>query len=269
MAVNSDVHIYVDSYLGEGDETVRLAVVPFVVVLYPDFQREKKRHHESMAADLDRTAYIFPTVLLFEGRYLGVDGQQRIEGLKLRGETEGVVHLVENVASYKRAAEIYVRMNRDRKNLDSYEKFVGSHAAHDPGTLTIHTILQEFDWHAAKSAAGADHIPAGAAITIHKRYGDEILRRTCSISRRAWGEENARESREARTLLGLSAFLKNYFEEIDDATLVVALRKVHPSSVLSKVQGDTMPGNYNARYIAYMKTLYNKTAVGRKVRRLR
>lgn len=262
------IPLAVDVYAGERNETIRLATLPLDEIRIPDFQREKKRHHAAIAAEFDRTAYAFPLILIFDDVYMCVDGQQRVEALRMRGELEATMLVIEGVTSQKRAAEIYVRVNRDRKNLNAYEKFVGSHAAQDPGTRAITKILEDCSLRAGKSAGVEDHVPAGAVTSIYNRYGGDILLRTLEIRELAWGNENARESRESRTLSGLAAFLKCYFDELDDGHLVDVLRKIHPSSVLSRVEGHTSPGTLSTRYAAFVKTLYNKAARG-KVRRLR
>jgi hypothetical protein len=248
---------------GEKSETVRLVSMPVDDIEIPEFQREKKAHHLKIAGEFDRTAYSFPLIIDLNGRYIATDGQQRLEALRILGEENATVLLIEGVRSPERAAAIYLLVNRDRKNLNAFEKFVGAHASKDRGTLEIKKILDGYGLRVAKSAGAETHVPAGAVTSIYNRRGGGVLDRTLLVRELAWGAENARESREGKTLLGLSAFLASYFDRVDDNRLVDVLRKHHPSSVLSKVEGPNDGGSRDARFSDYIRNLYNKQARGK------
>lgn len=249
--------IYVTTYEGEPGETARLAQLPVASIFIPIYQRERKAHHQKIAGEFDRTGYLIPLVLAFQGEYAGIDGQQRLAALDVLGVKVATVMLIEGVETQKRASQLYLLYNRDRRGLDAYEKFTGAYAAEDPGTHEQAATLREFNLVAGKSASSSNSVPAGAVVAIHTRFGNDVLARVLMVRELSWGASNERESREAKTLLGLATFMRSYFDAVDDNVLVDVLRKQHPASLLSKVNGHE-GGSFETRYSDYVRDLYNK-----------
>lgn len=245
---------------GLGEETISLALVRIADVAMPGFQRARKeRHIEKIAGEFDPTGYIFPVVALFQNELVCIDGQQRIAALELRGDAEAGVLLIEGVTDRKRLARIYLMINRDRKLLSAFEKYIGAVDAADRGTVNAKKTTEEFGLHIGQSASRNGAVPAGAVLRIQAMGGTELLRRVYRVRGESWNGEV--EANESKTLLGLAQFLKRYDEKIDEQRLISILRKRHPASILDAVYGRADAAKVT--YPDYLRDQYNKGQRGK------
>jgi Family of unknown function (DUF6551) len=237
MPTTAPQHTFVTVYQGEPGETVQLASLLISEVEMPGFQRDRKRYFiDKVAAEPDKTAFVFPIVAYFKGHYICIDGQQRLAGWEQKGDIAATVLLIGGITKQERLAEIYLKINRDRKLLDAFEKFIGAVAAKDRGTLEIERVAGEFNLEISRKASASGKIPAGATTQIYSRGGPDLLRRVLRIRELSWGGNGAHETNEGRTLLGLASFVRRYDEKIDDDRLIKILRKNHPGYILTAVQ---------------------------------
>lgn len=248
-------------YNGEGKETIRLARLRLDEILTPIFQRDRLiKQIEKFAGDFDKTAYAFPTVALFHGNYIDLDGQQRLASCELRGDEEVAVMLVEGVATKERLAELFLKINRDRKLLTSFQKFVGALEAKDPGAVAMQKLVGEYDLTMSKSASQYGHVPTGSIVTIYERGGAEQLERTLRIRQQAWGATPSREAHEGKTLVGLATFIGRFYEHIEDERLVTVLRKLHPAYILTMTDKSS---EQKVSYAEFLRREYNRGLRGK------
>lgn len=246
---------------GQFGETVYLATLAIARIEMPTFQRERLLVHiDKIASEWDATAYAFPCVALFEGRLICIDGQQRLAALQKQGEHHATVHVVVGIASEERLAELFLRINRDRKLLNAFRKFVAALHANDAGALEIDTILRKFGKEAATKATASGKVPAGSIARIYDLGGGELLSRVLMIIENAWGNLDVREAYEGKTLVGLATFLRRYWEKINDQRLVGLLRGHYPGYILQAVEKrQANPMTYSD----YLREQYNKGLRGK------
>lgn len=246
--------------IGEGDELISIAIAAIAAIAMPGFQRSRKeRHIEKIASEFDATGYVFPVVALFNDELICIDGQQRLAALELRGETSAAVLLIEGVKDRKRLAQIYLMINRDRKLLSAFEKYIGAVDAADRGTVQAKKITEQFGLHIGRAASRNGSVPAGAVVQIWSLGGGALLERVYRVRQESWNGEV--ESNEAKTLLGLARFLKRYDEKVDEQHLISELRKRHPASMLDAVYGRADMAKIS--YADYLRDLYNKGLRGK------
>jgi hypothetical protein len=256
MPTTTPKHQFVTVYQGEPGETVQLCSLLISEIEMPGFQRDRKRHFiDKVAAEPDMTAFVFPIIAYFKGHYVCIDGQQRLAGWEQKGEPSAIVLLIGGITRQERLADIYLKINRDRKLLDAFEKFIGALAAKDRGTLEIEGVAGEFGLEIARKASATGKIPAGATTQIYSRGGPDLLRRVLRIRELSWGSNGAHETNEGRTLLGLASFVRRYDEKIDDNRLVKTLRKNHPGYILTAVQRHE---GGELSYSDFLREEYNK-----------
>lgn len=249
------------TYEGELGEVVAMVSLNPDVIEIPAFQRDRiPREVQKIAAEWDRTIFIFPMVAYFRGHYLALDGQQRIAAAQLRGEQQIAILLVVGIRTEKRLAAIYLGKNRDSRLLDAFQKYVGALAAVEHGSVEIRDCLNGWGLEAAKAANATGRVPIGALVTIHERGGTALLDRVLKIRAHAWGELNAREANEGKTLLGLAGFLKRYWDNVDDSRLIQKLRKHHPALFLSLTHPRSTP---RTTYVAELEKVYNSGLRGK------
>lgn len=249
-------------YDGREGESVSMVSIPLGAIEIPTFQRERKqRHIQKIFAEWDETAYVFPLVALFEDRFLVLDGQQRLAAAEMLSLERVVVLLVQGVRSKDRLAEIFLHCNRDRKLLGPFEKYLAAVDANERGSVEIKLKLAEYGFVGAKSAAVNGKLPIGAVVQIHERGGVEYLDRVLMVRSLAWGDTPSREANEARTLLGLHAFLRRHWDKIDDDHLVKVLSRHHPGYLLQAT--DPERGSFRAAYADYLEREYNRGRRGK------
>lgn len=240
-----------------------MASITIASVEIPPFQRDRIQPHiEKMAAEWDETAYAFPHVAVFEGGLICIDGQQRLAACEKRGKETAIVVLIDGVRTKERLANLFLKINRDRKLLNAFQKFIAAHYSKDRGSLEIARIVKQFGLEVSKSATANGKIPAGAITQIHEFGGGEILTRTLRIREMAWGATASREANEGKTLLGLGRFLKRYTDKVDDERLISILAKQHPGYILQAI--DRRRGiSQITTYSDYLRDQYNKGLRGK------
>lgn len=243
-------------YFGRGTETVRMALLRIAMIDIPTFQRDRKNDFiQKVAAEPDETAFIFPIVVTFQDHYVCIDGQQRLAAWEANGMEEATVLLIEGIDKAERLADIFLKINRDRKLLNALEKYIGALASKDKGTLGIQRLVEDFDLEVGHAATANGKVPAGAVARIQERGGVDLLQRTLMIREMAWGGLGAREANEGKTLLGLASFLRKYDDKINDDRLVAILRRQHPGFVLSAIERNR---GERISYADYLREHYNK-----------
>lgn len=249
-------HAFVKVYKGQNGETVQLASILISEIEMPGFQRERKKHAiGKIAGEPDWTAFVFPIVAFYHGHYICIDGQQRLAGWEQMGEVSATVHLIGGITKQERLAALYLKINRDRKLLDAFEKHIGALASKDLGSIEIEKVVEEFGLEVSRKASVTGKIPAGATTHIYNRGGAALLRRVLRVRGLAWEELHAHEANEGRTLLGLTSFLQRHWEKVDDDRLVKVLRKQHPSYILTAIHHHT---GGELSYSDYLRDQYNR-----------
>jgi len=251
-----------NSYAAQGDEEIRLVRMPLDPILTDEYQRDRKKAHiEKIAAEFDPTAYAFPIVAEFQDSYFVLDGQQRLAACEKLGHERVFVLLIEGVKTRDRLAEIFLRFNRDRKLLDSLEKYAAARIAKDRGVLSVGVILSDFNQEPAKSASVNGRVPIGAVMQIFDQGGKELLERVLRVKTQAWGNAPSKEQNEGKTLLGLALFLRRHWETVDDGRLISILSKHHPGYLLEA--SDQERGSFKIAYAKHLFQLYNRGIRGK------
>jgi hypothetical protein len=245
-------------YQGEGHETVRLALVVRTAIDVPPFQRDRKaKKIATMAAEFDKTAYVFPLVALFKGRMILLDGQQRHAVTEMHGTDKITVLLIEGIKTEARLAALYLLKNRDTTLLTSFEKFIGALAAKDRGTLDIERIVKAQGLRVDKAASANGHVPSGVIVWIHELGGNDLLERTLETVTLAWGGCACKETYEADTLRGVFTFIRRYGDKVDQDRLVRRLQTQHPAAILQHVQAGRGRKAKVITYSDYLRKTYN------------
>lgn len=249
----------VSTYQGKAGETVTMAEIRVDTIVIPPFQRDRIRGHiQKLAAEWDETAYAFPVIAFFRDHFVCIDGQQRLAAAEERGQERATVLLILGVTSPSRMAELFLLLNRDRRLLNPFQKFVAALESKDTGTITADRIVTAANLEVGKSATIGGKIPAGAVWRIYGMGGKNLLQHVLDVREAAWGATPSRERNEAATLLGLASFLKRYSEKVDMERLVRVLAKHHPGYLLQAVS--TVP---TQSYADYLRDQYNRGLRGK------
>lgn len=183
------------------------------------------------ARNFDWDIFGVPLVSYRDGEYWVVDGQHRVEVLKIIG-VETVLCQVLSGLSYEEEADKFVKLNTDHRVLNASQKFHGKVESKNKDALTIRDILKENNLTYARHLCEENMNAVSAIATVERLYnekGAKHLARVISILKEAWyGDKSAFK---CSILVGMSTFLSNS-RGINDGVLVSALERRMPNDII-------------------------------------
>lgn len=160
-----------------------------------------------------------------DGTYWVIDGQHRVEALRILG-IGSVMCLVEETEDQATEALVFMLRNT-RKEVLAFDKFRARLTAHDPDVVAIDAACRAYGFPLAKSGAGAfscvatvERIWRGLNAMTAER-GPATLKATLGLMRSAWGATLPRPSGDIT--LALATFLDRYGDKVDTNRLALKL----------------------------------------------
>lgn len=202
-------------------------------ICIPDYQRARLSMSliKKYAENFDWDIFGVPLVSYRNGKYYAVDGQHRLEVLKMLG-IETVLYQVLTGLTYEEEADKFVRLNVDHKLLNAADKFHGKVESKDKSSLCIRDILKSNNLTYSKILSEKNTTTVFAIRTveiIYNKKGGEHLNRLLNILKNAWyGEPSAFSS---IMMQGMSTFLSNS-RGINEGILVSALERKMPKDII-------------------------------------
>lgn len=206
-----------------------------------------------------------PLVSYRDGQYWIVDGQHRVEVLKLLG-IQTVLCQVLTGLNYEEEAMKFVSLNSEHKNLNASEKFHGKVEGRDNGAVEIYNIMTQNGLSYSKKCCKNGGQPVSAIACVEKIYkekGASHLNRVLNILIQACCGEKA--AFQACILFGLSTFLSTS-RGVSDGILISCLEKKGAGYVKLKAQMEASEngvsssggGGSNFNYVAkVIRDLYH------------
>lgn len=184
----------------------------------PRLQRELRPGWAAqIAADFDPDRFTPPLVNKHGNRYFVIDGQHRVEAMRLMGwEDQQVQCWVYDNLSDAEASDLFLWHN-DRKAVGSFDKFRIAIEAGRTMETDINRIVL------AKGLKVAQGVPGGISATtaLGKVYGlgEGVLGRTLKISNGAYGDEGLK----AHVIEGIGLLCARYNGELNDEEAIARL----------------------------------------------
>ena len=206
----------------------------------PSYQRCVKPNHKKIARDFDPNALGVPLVGQREDHSLWiVDGQQRVEALKLLGKVNVRVEVFASKGP-EHEAHVFKLVNCNRTKLHSLEEFWAKVRALDDDSLILKRTVEQEGFKIVgrgnERLSGKDGSETNglACVNTLARYlhlhGPDAVRFALRIVRTHWGSDpNARTS---HVLAGLSRFWSGHRDDLDEARLGARLVTTTPSKIL-------------------------------------
>ena len=197
---------------------------------------------------------ITPVVVSFrDGKFNVVDGQHHIEAMRQKaGGLDVIVPcIIHTGMTYEQEAELYARLDRDKKRLTlrQYTKAVVE-AGSDANIMEVKRLTEEvgFIWALGEPTGEPFEIaPIRALINAHRLLGSEGFSRMLTLMAGAWrGMPN---SLKASMLSGMALFLKTYEAELNDWTFIRRMSIVSPEEIIYLGRIETDVGLRFARII--------------------
>lgn len=198
-----------------------------------DYQRTRLSMEivKRYAKDFDWDIFGVPLVSYRDGKYWVVDGQHRVEVLKILG-IETVLCQVLSGLSYEEEAAKFVKLNTEHKVLNANQKFHGKVEAKDSDALSIRDIMKQNNLTYAKHLRGQNETVVSAIATVERIYnkkGSAHLNRVLNILKQAWYGDNSAFN--CAVMVGLSTFLSNS-RGVQDGILISTLERRMPNDII-------------------------------------
>lgn len=203
-----------------------------------DYQRNfvSMQKVKEYAENFDWDIFETPLISFRDGEYWIVDGQHRIEVLKILGVETVFCKVLTNL-NYQQEALKFNKLNTARRILNACDKFHSRVEAEDCKALSIAKILEEYDLTYSNRTKARKHYDKITAITvvenIYNEGGADHLSRVLRVLKEAWYGEPAAFGRDM--MQGLSTFFKNS-RGVNDGILVSCLERRMPKDVLTSAK---------------------------------
>ena len=197
---------------------------------------------------------VTPVVVSFrDGKFNVVDGQHHIEAMRQKAGGRDVIVpcIIHTGMTYEQEAELYARLDRDKKRLTlrQYTKAVVE-AGSDANILEVKRLTEGvgFIWALGEPTGEPFEIaPIRALINAYQLLGGEAFARMLSLMAGAWrGTPN---SLKASMLSGMALFIKTYGTELHDRTFIRRMSLVSPDEIIRLGRIETDVGLRFARII--------------------
>lgn len=233
------------------EREARLVWVPIPQMrVSPMAQRELNNARVSgLAAEFDLEQLGTPTVNERDGLYYVIDGQHRVEALRLMGWGDQSVQCWSYAGlTETEEAEKFLKLN-DVLAVHGFAKFrVGVHAGREE-EVDIDRIVRGQQLHISQDKKNGSIGCVGTLRRVYRRSGPATLARTLGIIREAYGDPGL----EASVVDGLGLLCHRYSAELDDIRAIERLGGAHGgvNGLLGKAENlRRQTGNPKAHCIA-------------------
>lgn len=234
-------------------------ISPDLIVIDKRYQRDRKNTLiQQIAQSPSWKAFGVPVCFKREnGFYYCADGQQRIAGVMSSEKPPKTIPIVWfPLDDVEDEAEVFVRINEWRKQLQPIEKHKGKVLAQDPAALAVERAVLQAGYSIGGGTTHADNprtIQAVAGINvIYNRIGEEGLIQSLVCIRDAWPDDGAGVS--THILRGVAELIEEQGEAYNRAKLTAALRKTTPAQVLRKA--DEMRFDYGGTKLSNVRRAF-------------
>lgn len=197
---------------------------------------------------------VTPVVVSFrDGKFNVVDGQHHIEAMRQKAGGRDVIVpcIIHTGMTYEQEAELYARLDRDKKRLTlrQYTKAVVE-AGSDANILEVKRLTEDvgFIWALGEPTGEPFEIaPIRALINAYQLLGGEGFARMLSLMAGAW--QGMPNSLKASMLSGMALFIKTYETELHDRAFIRRMSLVSPDEIIRLGRIETDVGLRFARII--------------------
>ena len=182
------------------------------------------------AQNFDYDVFGVPLVSQRDGSYWIVDGQNRVEALKLKG-IKTVLCQVLHGLSYEEEAMKFVKLNTDRTVLSANQKFHARVESGEEKAFKIAEIIHKNDLTYGRNSNKRNDNQIGAISCIERimgSHGEKHLDRVLRTIKKSWC--GTADSLNRDILVGVSTFFEEN-KRVNETILISALERTTPQSI--------------------------------------
>lgn len=204
----------------------------------PKAQREfKEAHAAELAADFDLEAMGFPVVSLRDGNHYVVDGQHRVEALKMIGWGDQSIQCeVYEGLTEAEEADLFLRRDR-RRAIQAFDRFRIAVVAEREQETDIDRIVRAMGLKVSTDQSDTSIAAVGALNKVYRAGGHKVLARDLKILRDSFPGDVTAFRREM--IEGLGLVCQRYNGELNDSELTAKFAGLRggAQTVLRKAEG--------------------------------
>jgi hypothetical protein len=172
------------------------------------YQRTTRDAHVAdIAKNFDEAKVGTLTVSFRDGKYYIIDGLHRSKALKANGYTHALAIVLTGL-TYEQEAELFRRLNKDKREVSTFDDFRAGLEAKDETCVTISEIVKNNGFQIGKSKTFYCIQSIKALFDIVADYGAEVLDDTLCLLANTWG--GIQRASVSEFLLGTAEFVSRY-----------------------------------------------------------
>jgi hypothetical protein len=190
---------------------------------------------KKIAAEYDETLMGLIVVDKRDGTYHIIDGQHRVYAANILRIPMVMCQIHEGL-TYEEAANLFVKLNRNRRGLLAFDYFKALYEAKDEKIVKIWSLVESVGFSISRGS-GTNKVQAINCITnIYEKNGADHLLKVLKSIKDIWlGNE---KSLNKLVISGMSEFIDVYGKGINERLFVEHLRKVEPYKITSIAESD-------------------------------
>ncbi len=174
-----------------------------------------------------------------DGLYV-IDGQHRQASALERGDIDQLPCMISRYASLAEEAEMFVRMNRARRQMNRLDDFHAAQVSGDSDAVAVANLIESVGFSVSRRTGSASWVPGEVAFTssistIRRKHGDGIVRDTLQMMADAFPDE--RLTAGSSIFTALCRTIINPPPELDRDRLFRALLKFNMAGWASFLKG--------------------------------
>lgn len=191
-------------------------------------------------------------------RFAVVDGQHRWAAAKLLDIPPALVANIHTGLTIAEEAALFDKLNRQRKQTNTWDHWKARRAAGDPQVFAIEKIVRKHDLAVDNSPADGRIACVAALEKVVKLGGPELLNETLSLIAELWGSR--RDALDSQIIHGVALVLHYLADALDYTRLGDALLEVMPRQLRAQATAlkDMYPGSAAVLTAIAIVSLYNK-----------
>jgi hypothetical protein len=240
----------------DNTEKTRYQKIPVGELFYGNYQRGLKLSWVKKIAKNFKEGLLGVLIVNErDGKYYVIDGQHRLEALKVVG-LKSIFCQVHTGLTFQEEAELFIEYNKRRKGLQVTDMFKAALEANDYKAHDIKRIVEnngfKLDFYCTKQ--NNIIIAISTLLHIYKNLKAEGLDRVLKLIRKTWGGE--RSSLERNFLMGIYYFVKLFNDDFTNEEFTSKMQKITPAQILREGRQDAKYSTAGKSIIPYAKIIW-------------
>lgn len=190
-----------------------------------------------------------------DGVYYIVDGQHRTQAAKIKG-IKTLPCLVHEGLTYQEEAELFVKLQKERKGLIVAELFNGECESGDLHAIELKDAILAAGYNIGKGQGNYKVQAVQVLKRIYDRDGAQVVTDVLEVIKDAWNGSHTANVR--LVLLGIWQFLSVYHHEFGRDRLISTLQKTPPADIIRGARGDVSGRSDATKAAMVILNIYNK-----------